>query len=128
MANEKLKRRLEETGAIIKKMNEQLREFERERFELMKEIYGSTHNVIDEMPARVRNALKLIGINTDLMFKRFLDGNFCKEDLPSPSTAKFHMDYYENNSNTREERLMSIRGIGENIAYESVRVADEKGL
>ena len=122
------KERLERTNTIIKKIAEQLRELEVERIELLKEIYGSDHNVIDAMPARVRNVLKLIGVNTDLMLQRFLDGNFKKDDMKSPGTAKFHFDFYEENANSREERLMSLRGVGKEIAAESVCIANEKGL
>ena len=120
--------RLEKLETSIKELKENLQNAEKEKEELLKEIYGSDHNVIDAMPARVRNVLKLIGVNTDLMLQRFLDGNFKKDDMNSPGTAKFHFDFYEENANSREERLMSLRGVGKEIAAESVCIANEKGL
>lgn len=125
MAN--ARERLEKVEITIQELKEKLQNAEKEKEKLLKEIYGSNHNVIDAMPARVRNILTSIGVETDVMLQRFLNGELIKEDINHSGSARFNFLFYQM-SDTRKARLMSIRGVGENIADESIRTCNENGI
>ncbi len=117
------KKRLEEVEMRIKSLKEQLQNAENEKFELLKEIYDSEHEVIDAMPARVQNALRISGITNDLTLKHFLDGEFKKDS----DKYCFSVSIYES-AETREERLMTLRDVGNKLASDAVLIATAKGL
>lgn len=80
---------------------------------------------LQSLPTRVRNRLKLCGINSDFKLHFFLEGQ--KVVIDPPILSGIVERKYEN-ANTPLERLLSLRQVGLGSAKESIRILQDSGF
>ena len=103
---------------LLNEINQRIDELKREinMLEQKKKDLFETREVLDSIPATVRNALKHIDIVTDYQFFDFLEGNF-KPDYCGGS-------WYEK-ADTRKGRLKSLRNVGEGLADQTIEILEK---
>lgn len=97
----------------------QIRKLEEEKQALQIEYYGSTALILEQLPARARNALIKIGIDTDLKLAHFLHGE-C-EGFINPNATIFNKYRYPS-AKTIVARLECIGNIGSGTAVEVAKI------
>lgn len=103
----------------ILNLKAQIRKLEEEKQALQIECYGSTALILERLPARARNALIKIGIDTDSKLSHFLHGE-C-EEFVNPHATIFNKYGYPT-AKTIEARLGCIRNIGSGTAVEVAKI------
>ncbi len=97
-----------------------IRELEKEKQTILQELYGSESTLIGMLPARARNALLDLGIDTDLKLKYFLHGEGIKFIDPH-SILKYYYPY----AKTAMARLQCLHNVGSGAATEAIKILQQ---
>ncbi|MBR3133714.1 MAG: hypothetical protein IKG42_06680 [Clostridia bacterium] len=110
---------------LLNEINQEIDDLKQRINELKKEInmleqkkkdIFETREVLDSIPATVRNALKHVDIVTDYQFFDFLEGRY-RPDYCGGS------DYEK--ADTRKGRLKSLRNVGEGLADQTIEILEK---
>lgn len=116
---ENFKEQIKSIDTKILTLKSIIRDLEEKKQNLYAEHYGSESVILDILPARARNALLDLGINTDLKLKYFINGE-CEDFINPHSSGLYELRYAS--VKTPMERLECVRNIGCGTAKKAINI------